>query len=252
MTTLPRYEQYKNTHKFFWNEARRTLANEIMYLTPYVDEQRMKEFSNIILYMEEKAMKHSKLEWNQFVGKYQLRMTKDEMRDWLHDTLFECKDYQNLNLTYNEREAGIDVNDENRPQFVFHTRYDVDTKESWKEDFIDLDAIIQNVMTTLCPVKLSDDLDVSNCEFCEHYDKESNECLNCKHNKELRNNFKLCMTSEIEEERKKKELKKWCSESCYNQYDICCYECEEKETCEHRCCKSFFTDNKNISCNGLR
>lgn len=253
MTTLPRYEQYKDTHKFFWCDVRKTLANEIMYLTPYVDEQRMKEFSNIILYIEKEAMKHPKLEWNQFIGEYQLRMTEQEMWNWLHNTLFAFKDYQNLNLSYNEREAGIDVNDENRPQFAFHTRYDINTKESWKNEFIDLDAVIQNVMSTLCPVRLKDEdtIQLKSCTFCEHYDKESNECLTCINNKKFKDNFMIISADEDEHYRKKDE-KKWCEQSCTNQYDICCYSCSEKDNCENRCCKSFFTDDNTISCKGLK
>lgn len=253
MTTTPRYEQYKDTHKFLWTDIRKTLAKEIMYLTPYIDEQRMKEFSNIMLYLQEQIKYNPKLEWNSFMGDYQLRMTEQEMWDWLHDTLFKCTDYQNLNLSYNEREAGIDVDDESRPKITFHTRYDVITEESWKDDFIDLDAVIQNVMSVLCPVHIVDEncIELKSCDFCEHFNKESNECLNCRNNKKLKDNFVLVQTPEMEETNKRYKERKWCKESCYQQYDICCYECDKKDKCPERCCKSFFTNEEDIRCPGM-
>lgn len=54
-------------------------------------------------------------------------------------------EFVELNLSQVEFEKGISVNDETWPKFAFTSRYDVNTPESWKNDFIDLDAFIGNV-----------------------------------------------------------------------------------------------------------
>ena len=76
---------------------------------------------------------------------YNVTIEPDNLYDWLKDKLFSIPEFQELNLTQEEYEKGISVDDESRPKYCLTTRYDVYDSESWKRDFIDLNAFVQNV-----------------------------------------------------------------------------------------------------------
>lgn len=73
----------------------------------------------------------------------------DGIRKIIKDTLFGIREFRELNLTQNEYEAEIDPDDPNRNNYVFTSAYDVYPEDHWREDFIDLDAAIQNIMCGL-------------------------------------------------------------------------------------------------------
>lgn len=73
----------------------------------------------------------------------------DGIRTIIHDILFGIREFRELNLTQKEYEAEVDPDDPNRGGFVLTSRYDVYPEDHWKDDFIDLDAAIQNIMCGL-------------------------------------------------------------------------------------------------------
>lgn len=86
---------------------------------------------------------HIKLEFGDF---YHFELDSvEEMLEIVKSILMSIPEFVDLNLSYNEVQAGIKVNDDRRPNFVFHSAYDVRNEDSWKDDFIDLDAFMQNL-----------------------------------------------------------------------------------------------------------
>jgi hypothetical protein len=143
--------------------------------------------------------------------------------------LKEIPEFNELNLNQIEFEKGISVDDESRAKYSFCSSYDLHTSESWKTDFIDLDAFVQNVVYNLSVL-----IDDKDCTCCVNTDKD-NQCGGCKHNKKFVNNYKGSR-----EPRDKYTFA--CKFDCYRSYYICCEECPNKDECEHLC------DAKSVSC----
>lgn len=170
---------------------------------------------------------------------YTFGVEKDKLYDWFHDLLFAIPEFRELNLTQIEFEQGISVDDENRPPFKFSTRYDVETSESWKYDFIDLDAFIQNVNYEYERIFTSK----QDCYLCIHQRGSDSAlgcgngdiCKTCSVNPNLKNNYECCRNP-----RGKYTFacKYDCPRNCY----VCCEECDEKESCE------FICDSKSAEC----
>ena len=78
---------------------------------------------------------------------YYLEYTKEELRKHLHFLIYDCpktKEYfSKLNLSYNEMKNGIEVSDPNRNTISLSSRF---SGPKWEDDFIDLDALINNVV----------------------------------------------------------------------------------------------------------
>lgn len=77
---------------------------------------------------------------------YSIRLPKCDFLKFTRSLLFDIPEFQNLNLSQIEYENNIDVNDPSRNQFKLTSSYDKYDADSWKHDFIDLDAFIQNVV----------------------------------------------------------------------------------------------------------
>ena len=56
------------------------------------------------------------------------------------DIINQYPEFRDLNLSQNEIDAGISVDDPSRPKFTFTSAYDVYPEDYWKDDFIDLAA----------------------------------------------------------------------------------------------------------------
>lgn len=70
-----------------------------------------------------------------------------ELKDlykFIKDILMPIETFRALNLSQNEYEKGISVDDKGRPEFCFISRYSWVSKD---DDFVDLDACIQNIFT---------------------------------------------------------------------------------------------------------
>lgn len=152
---------------------------------------------------------------------YTYRVEADKSYEFIENLLMSIPEFEELNLSHNEYINGVKVNDDSRPKFAFHTRYDIETSESWKNDFVDLDAFIRNVHMNL--IKMEEEKD---CFLCDN--EESEECNTCA----LNPNFKVHYECSREPKGKYTFACKYdCYASCY----ICCEECGQAETCKHRC-----------------
>lgn len=164
---------------------------------------------------------------------YTMRIEQEDLYKWLHDKLFEIPEFYELNLSQIEYERGISVDDENRARYNIITPCDVYDSESWKSDFIDLDAFVGNVHYRLLQiVDMEED-----CFLCMHQDKngestlapgDSDKCKSCCVNPNLRNNY------ECEREPKGKYTFA-CKFDCYRNRYICCEECDDKSKCDYSC-----------------
>ena len=171
---------------------------------------------------------------------YSLHIEHEKVYDWLHDTLFDIPEFCELNLSQVEYEKGISVDDENRAKYGITTAYDICDSESWKNDFIDLDAFIRNIHRKLLKIIYLDE----DCFLCKHQDKEndstlacgnSDECKNCSLNPNLKNNYECSR-----DPRGKYTFA--CKYDCFKSRYICCEECDDKIECEHKC------DGKSAEC----
>ena len=75
---------------------------------------------------------------------YSMRLPGKEVYQFIKDLLFAIPEFRELNLSQIEYENGVSVDDESRGKYSFVTRYDKYNSESWKSDFIDLDAFVRN------------------------------------------------------------------------------------------------------------
>lgn len=80
--------------------------------------------------------------WNEF---YYIEIESSKIHEYIHELLFSIPEWQEWNLSLIEYEKGIKVDDENRSKYSFTSAYDKETAESWKSDFVDLDAFTRNV-----------------------------------------------------------------------------------------------------------
>jgi hypothetical protein len=79
------------------------------------------------------------------IGNYfKYKHIKDsELYDFVDKTLKDVSEFHELNLTNNEIKAGVKIGDERGNGFVFVSRYHDGPDED--NNFIDLDAVVQNV-----------------------------------------------------------------------------------------------------------
>lgn len=92
-----------------------------------------------------------------------LRFTLFDAQNWLAKALLNIQEFRDLNLSQNEIDAGIAVDDPNRPEYHITSIYTQDDIY-WKRDFIDLDAAIRNINVALYYEKVND----IDCFGCKH------------------------------------------------------------------------------------
>lgn len=156
---------------------------------------------------------------------YFLSIEKDKLNSYIKELLFSIPEFEELNLTQIEYENNVNVNDENRSKYKFVSSHDNETKESWKTDFIDLDAFVRNVYSSIYNSIESD----KECFFCTHSSKEnSEECNSCSLNPKFTVNYKSSREP-------KGKYNFSCKYNCYRSFQICCEECKEKDVCEKKC-----------------
>jgi len=93
----------------------------------------------------EKATEIYKREFEKIGGDFYYRAfaTYDELLNWLKEHILPIPEIQELNLSKNEFDAGITVDNPDRPAFAFTSRYSPAIPED--DDFMDLDAFIRNL-----------------------------------------------------------------------------------------------------------
>lgn len=154
--------------------------------------------------------------------------------EFIRSLLFAITEFEELNLSQREYETGVQVNDENRPQFNFVTMYssipDVD-------DFVDLDAATRNIARELERIEDSD----QDCFLCIHQKSNPDEstllpgsgcdkeyCSTCKVNGNLVNNYQSGRTPNP-------PYTISCKYDCESGYMICCKECKKENECDFKC-----------------
>ena len=172
-------------------------------------------------------------------GKKNLRNAIYCFVDYIVNSVEEIRQ---LNLTYNEWQAGMrDPDDESRPKFKFVTGYDHHDENSWKDDFIDLTALTQNVTATL-----SNQIDSpygSDCFICAHQSTEK--CKTCINNESYKDHYEG-------RRRVRGNCKTCCKFDCPLGRYICCEECNKKDTCVAKCEESIDTCGKAVYKDGKR
>lgn len=153
---------------------------------------------------------------------YTLVIDVDKLKKYIHDLLFSIPEFEELNLSQIEFENNVSVDDENRPKFSFSSRYDKYNYDSWKRDFIDLDAFLGNVLRNIYMIK---DFE-TDCFCCAH--EKTDKCNTCIVNPNLEINY--------EGSRQPKGKYTFaCKYDCYRSRYICCEECDDKGTCSKKC-----------------
>lgn len=80
---------------------------------------------------------------------YYFQGSSKEIMHIIRDNLFDILEFRQLNLSANEYALGVDVDsDERETTYNFVSRYG-NPLEDTDDDFIDLDAVIQNIDVTL-------------------------------------------------------------------------------------------------------
>lgn len=148
--------------------------------------------------------------------------------------LFAIPEFQELNLTQIEYDNGVSVDDDSRPEFSFNTAYDKYESESWKNDFVDLNAFVRNVVNRYWTFYDGE----QDCFLCIHQDKNnrsstldcgnSDVCKQCIINPNLKNNFEW-------ERKPRGQYTFACEYNCFKNKYICCEECDKKDSCAHVC-----------------
>lgn len=155
------------------------------------------------------------------VNNRHLFMTYTEFSEWLTNTLKRCPEFCDLNLSQNEYDKHISVDDESRPKCAFTSAYDVETEDSWKDNFIDLDAAIRNIYSCIIAAHEEDD-----CFLCDH--KDDNEtCLHCRTNYNAYKNYYECANKPHDTSK----YAGWCDTSCPEGIAVCCRDCSKKDKC---------------------
>lgn len=164
---------------------------------------------------------------------YTVNIQRDELYEWIKRKLFSIQEFRELNLTQEEFERGVSVDDELRPRYSITTAFDVHNLESWRKDFVDLDAFVQNVYGRIQLIIESEE----DCFLCIHQDREkrstldsgnSDICKMCSVNR----NLKDCYEGERNPRGKYTFA---CRYNCFKNRYICCEECDEKGSCKCRC-----------------
>ncbi|AJG98844.1 hypothetical protein LF65_02258 [Clostridium beijerinckii] len=158
-------------------------------------------------------------------NEYYTIMVSEEDRGvykYIDKLLKNIPEFVELNLSQIEFDKNISVDDENRPKFSFSTRYDKYDAESWKSDFIDLDAFIGNVVRNIYTM-IESGID---CFCCIH--GNSDKCTECIVNPKYKINYECGREP-------KGEYTFACKFDCYKHRYICCEECSDKNSCVKKC-----------------
>lgn len=204
-----------------------TVAGQLFDQAP----NRQPRKAEIIMQKARDAFRKDAYNDNEF---YSLLVPEKEAYKYIEKLLKGISEFNDLNLSQAEFESGVTVDDENRPKFSFTSRYDVHTSESWKTDFIDIDAFIRNVYNRLTELK---DVD-ADCFLCIHQNYNGcgstmapgndEECKNCTVNPELKFNYQCGREP-------KGEYTFSCRYDCPEHKMICCEECKKANGCPSKC-----------------
>ena len=171
---------------------------------------------------------------------YSIRLPEKEVYQFVKNLLFSIPEFQELNLSQIEYENGVSVDDESRSKYSFVTRYDKYDSESWKSDFVDLDAFVRNVERMFWIVYDSE----QDCFGCVNQPINTDSTLACG-NSEKCNLCSVNPNHDNNYESRRFPKGKYtfaCKYDCPKSRYICCEECDEKNSCSYKC------DSKSDEC----
>ena len=153
---------------------------------------------------------------------YSLEIPKNNIHGYIETLLKAIPEFIELNLSQIEYEKKVSVNDEDRPKYAISIMYDKNDSESWKKDFIDLDAFIRNVYGRLFSLINSN----QDCVLCKN--RKTKKCNNCTINPDLTYNYECS--------REPHGVYTFsCKYDCKEHCQICCEECNKKDSCVDIC-----------------
>lgn len=122
---------------------------EIVYqlagaITSMAPSFKPRNFQEIIDAFVRKFQESDRVE--QGIESYLITCSYNDLLNILKDILMQIPEFKALNLSTDEYNAGVNVDDPNRGKFCLISRY---TLQDSSNDFIDLDACIQNVVNGL-------------------------------------------------------------------------------------------------------
>lgn len=167
-----------------------------------------------------------------FGNTHGISMEEKDVYNFFDTLLKSIPEFNELNLSQNEFDKNITVDDPNRPPFAVTSIYDIRSEDSWKSDFIDLTAFVQNVTHRFLKYKETS----NNCFLCIHQSENSSAlspgddevCRSCLLNPYLKNHFKS-------DRKPKGKYTISCNYDCFKGCYICCEECNAKDTCSMHC-----------------
>lgn len=169
-----------------------------------------------------------------FGDAHQIAVIEKDLYAFCDKLLKSIPEFTELNLTQIEYDNGLrDPEDPNRPKYAFTSRYDIKDENSWKGDFVDLYAFVNNFCRSLNKESTTE----KDCFLCIHQPEDSEStlapgdsdtCKNCSINPKLTMNYEC-------ERFAKGNYTIVCNYDCYNSKYICCSECKNKDTCKHKC-----------------
>lgn len=143
---------------------------------------------------------------------------------YLLKELFDFSIIKEWNMSDNEYNHTTDSegNDTGRFRIVTRTSKDVNVYDA--DDFIDIDALIQNITCAL------EQFYEKTCPNCTHaYEVGTPECEDCWRNSKLVNNY-------VPRRRPKKEDQTICKHNCIpKSFMICCNKCSYRTECAYKC-----------------
>lgn len=103
------------------------------------------------------------------------------LEDWIENVLKQTPEYEDLNVSRQLKERGVKASDPENSGFAFHTRYDKSNLDSRYTDFVDLGALIRNIVRAIDTSQQMDE-DCFLCKFAKEYGSmEPSESEQCKH-----------------------------------------------------------------------
>ena len=141
-------------------------------------DNKPRELDKIVEYIKDYFWEHAD---KQTRGKDKNSFTCVEIEEnksyeFIHNCLFGCREFQNLNLSQAEIDKGISVDDESRPKWVIGGASDGSHLKSYY-DFIDLDACVRNINNLLWNEFTNDDLFEQKVFLCKKNEKGELELL---------------------------------------------------------------------------
>lgn len=143
-------------------EIIKSVAGVIYQMHPYhLPEGIDKIMSHLVKTIDEMPDSHGEID-----STFKLFRFEDynELEKWLKNILEQVPEYYELNVSRKLKDKKVKVGDAENQGFVFTSRYDSSNLSTRYNDFIDLDALIRNIIIDIQITRESSD----DCFLCKH------------------------------------------------------------------------------------